>query len=364
MPMQLRGFFIWGFLMIFVGQLLYAPFALGSSHIIQKHQQLKEREQHLVAELIQLELALDKANRDYQKVQSQLGQIQSKVTVEEGKLAKSRQQLALCRKKLGQWVRHYYMEGQTQYLWILLGATDLRDFVNRLALVAMVISQSVGDINKTFSAQLAVQERANALEKLQNQLVDQRQRLEQTLQTTKQLQANRQQFLAAVRQELGASQGEVLRVVEDLHNSLKPLENVLARFQDAPWDRYRPDHLQWLGTKVEAQYSQQTLSKLLFGGAALGYPVQVKLANEQLTFQGTNQDHTPFSIAGQLSVSGGNVCYKPMSIEIGGDSLSPELVQLVAGKEGLTYPVGILMGWQLHNIQIKDGVAIFELVHT
>lgn len=361
--MKLRRPLFFTLITILLWQCLYLPFATaGSGEVLTQHHLLKQREQQIVAELVRAELAIDRTDREYNRVQASLVQTRLNIPTAREQLVKSKEDLADCRQRLSFWVRHLYMEGRTHYVALVLGAVDFGDFLNRLALVGMLVSRGVADLNKTLEAVEEVKKRAAELEKLEQQLVNQQNELTRALEQMKSLQQAKQQLLETTRQELGENHGKVMTVVGGLHNTLKPMENLLGRFKDAPWDQYRPDRLHWLGTKVKAEYSARTISKLLFSGVSLGHPVEAVFSNQLFIIKGTNQEQTQFAIAGELAVEGGNVCYKIKSIKIGEVSFDKELVQLIAGEEGLTYPVGLLMGWRLQDIQIEEGKAVFELV--
>ncbi len=361
--MKLRRCLIFVIIPVLLWQSMYLPLAsAGTGEVLKQHRLLKQREQQIVAELVKMELALDRTDREYARVQASLLQTRSNIPAAREQLARSKEILKHARQRLKLWLRHLYMEGRTHYLMILLGAVNLGDFLNRLALVGMLVSRGVADLNKTLEAVEEVKERAAELDKLERQLVNQQKELAGALAQMKSLRLAKQQLLATTRRELGENHGKVLTVVGGLHNTLKPLETLLARFKDAPWDQYRPDRLHWLGTRVKAEYSASTISKLLFSGTSLGHPVEAIFANQLLIIKGTNQEQMEFAIAGELTVAGGNVRYKIKSIQVGDMAFDRELVNMIAGEEGLIYPVDLLMGWRLQDIQIDEGKAVFELV--
>lgn len=363
--MQLYRCGLWFFLGQFLVQLLIPPATFGASTaLLKEHQQLKEREQQIVGQLLQLELAVDQAHREYQQVEARLAQTQSQIPQAQAQLGQARQDLKVRQQKLGLWLRHYYMEGQTHYLLIFLGATNLKDFVQRLSLVGLIIAQGIEDWRETRVALQTVDQKNLQLQKVKEQLVSQRQKMAAILRQAQERTAERQRYLQEVRQELGQREAGVLLVVEGIHTALQPLETVLTRFKDASWDQIRPDRLQWLGSRVKAEYSENTLSRLLFSGASLPYPVSVQLGEGVLILQGTNQEQIPFRIAGVLRVSGSDVCFKPSAIELGDMTLSQELVTKIGGSQGLVYPVGTLMGWKLQEIFLQRGKAVFELATT
>ena len=351
-----------GIIMLMILLQCFLPAAAASENILETHEKLRQREQEIVAELIQAELLLDRTNREYAKVQTTLMQTRAQLPTVQEKLMVSQNKLITCQQRLGLWLRHFYMEGQTSYLTILLGAIDLRDFINRIALVGILVSQGIKEYNNTLVAFDVVKQRTNELGQLEQTLVNQQKYLDVKKQQAITLQQNKQNLLERTRRELGENQGKVLAVVGRLHNTLKPLETLLARFEQAPWDQYRPDQMQWLGTKVRAVYKETTISKLLFSGVDQNYAARASFARQQLIIQGMNEENIPFTIAGQLVVTGQNVCYKIQSIRIGEVSLSPDLVRLIGGEDGLLYPLGRLMGWRLQHIQIEEGKAILELV--
>ncbi len=340
----------------------FLPAAVASENILETHEKLKQREQEIVAELLQADLLLNQTNRECTKVQTTLLQTRAQLPTVQEKLRFSQNELKNYQQRLSLWLRHFYMEGQTSYLSILLGAMDLRDFINRLALVGVLVSQGIKEYNATRVAFDSVRKRTNELEQLEQTLVNQQKNLDTKKQQAITLQQNKQNLLERTRRELGENQDKVLTVVERLHNTLKPLETLLARFEQAPWEQYRPDQMQWLGTKVKAVYKESTISKLLFTGVDQKYAARASFARQQLIIQGVNEDKIPFTIAGQLGVTGQNVCYKIQSIRIGEVSLSPDLVRLIGGEDGLLYPLGRLMGWRLKHIDIEEGKAILELV--
>ncbi|ABO49026.1 conserved hypothetical protein [Desulforamulus reducens MI-1] len=338
------------------------PAQANTGEVLKQHQQLKQREQQIVAELLQMELHVDRVNQNMQLVQLRLAKIQKTIPHAHNQLVQSKKKLKYSRQKLNIWLRHLYMEGRTNYLIILFGAENLGDFFNRLAMVGMLVSRGIGDYQRTYEAMGEVKKKTEELTKLEQQLVSQQNELTKDQKKIISLQMAKKQFLEVTRQEMGQQQDKILQVVEGVHRSLKPLETILARFKDASWEQYRPDHLEWLGTHVKAEYSQNTFSKVLFSGAGLKIPAAVTLRNQSLIIKGVNEEHLPFTIAGELRVNGNNVCYWLSSIQIGDVLLDEELVKKIAGENGLVYPLDILRGWRLKDIQIFDGKAVFELV--
>ncbi|GAB6158788.1 hypothetical protein JCM39194_19880 [Desulfotomaculum varum] len=331
--------------------------------VLKQHQLLKQREQQIIAELVKTELALDRLNLAYSRLQDELSQVRSSMPTARQQLDGAQERLRHCRKKLGLWLRYFYIEGRTNLILMLLGAVNTGDFFNRLSLVGVLVSRGMADLQQTLAAVEEVKQRAAALDQLEKKLTDKQRELAGTLAQTRLLQSTRQRLLSDTRRELGKHQEEVLAVVDGLHTTLKPLETILNRLKNAPWHKYRPDRMQWLGAGVKAEYSEQTLSKLLFTGAGLNQPAQVCLSNQLFIIKGANQDQTSFTIAGELKViDNDKVCYKIKSIQVGDVVFDKELVELISGKEGLTYPVGLLMGWRLRDIQIEEGKAFFALV--
>jgi len=335
----------------------------GSAEVLQRHRMLQQREQQMVAEMIQVEMALDRAKREHDLLAAKLAETRGLIPAAKEELAASEQKLGLCRQRLNGWLRHFYIEGRTNYLVILLGAVNLGDLLHRLALVGMLVSRGVRDVNQTIEAIAEVKQRTAELTRLEQQLTSQEHQAADLVQQALALQQTKQKLLDQIRAEFGENQSGVLAVVDGLQQTLKPLGTLLERFRDAPWDKYRPDHLQRVGTRIKAEYSQSTITRLLFGGES-GSSARAYLSDHLFTIKGTNQDQLEFTISGELSVRGGNVCYKPMSVVIGGIALSEDLVGSIAGKEGLVYPVGLLMGWRLEHIEIGEGKAIFELSPT
>ncbi|AQS60485.1 hypothetical protein B0537_03325 [Desulforamulus ferrireducens] len=338
--------------------------AAASENVLETHEKLKQREQEIVAELIQTELLLDRTNREYHQVLTTLNQTRAQLPAMQEKLALSQEQLNTSRQKLSLWLRHFYMEGQTGYLYILLGAVDLRDFINRVALVGILVSQGIKNYYDTMAAFDEVKQRTTELGKLEQTLVDQQKFLANKKEQIAQLQQSKQNLLTRTRQELGESQGRVLLVVERLHSVLLPMDTLLARFEHAPWEEYRPDQIHWLGSKVKVVYKDSTLTRLLFSGVEQRYAARASFAKQQLVIQGQGEDNIPFTIAGQLQVSGENVRYNIQSIKIGEYTLDADLVRMVGGDDGIVYPLGKIMGWRLQHIQIDEGKATLELVPT
>ena len=338
--------------------------AAASGNVLETHQKLKQREQEIVAELIQTDLLLERTDREYVKVLTTLSRTRAELPVIQEKLAVSRERLTTCQQRLSLWLRHFYIEGQTSYLYILLGAIDLEDFINRLSLVGILVSQGINNYHDTMMAFAVVKQRTEELGRLEQTLANQQKSLAAKKQQVELLQQSKQNLLTRTRQELGESQGKVLLVVEGLHNALKPMETLLARFEQAPWEQYRPDQIQWLGSKVKVVYKDSTFSRLLFSGVEQHYAARASFAERQLKIYGLGEGNIPFTIAGQLGVTGQNVQYKIQSIQIGDFSLDPNLVRLMSGDDGLIYPLGSLMGWRLQDIQIEEGKAILVLVPT
>lgn len=352
-------------LMFTLWQCFYLPVARANTgDVIKQNQLLEQREKQIVAEILQVELALDRANREQAFVQSKLSETRTGIGVSKENLHASEEKLRLRQQRLNIWLKHFYMEGRTNYLTILLGAVDLGDFVRRLALVGVLVSRGVQDVNYTVQAIKEVEQKSSQLAVLEQQLASQEQRLEEIVSQLLALQKSKQQILEQTRRELGDNQSRVLMVANGLHDTLKPLATMMERFRDAPWEKYRPDRLQVLGIKVRAEYSESTISRLLFSGVNSERLIKANFSNHLLIIKGTNEEQVPFTIAGELSVAGDNVRYRPKSIVIGDMALSKELVAGIAGEEGLLYPVSLLMGWRLYNIIIEEGKAIFELSPT
>ncbi|RYD03868.1 hypothetical protein N752_17455 [Desulforamulus aquiferis] len=257
--------------------------------------------------------------------------------------------------RLKLWLKHFYVEGRTNYLIMLLGAVDLGDFINRVALIALLISQGIKDVNLAQGAIDEVKERTNQLSELEHGLQHQEAEVVKIMQQDEALHRSKELLLEQVRKELGENQGRVLEVVAGLAEALKPLETVLERFRNAPWDKYRPDRLQFTGKRVQAEYSQNTISRMLFGAVTETNATRVSFADSMLVISGFSKEQVQFTIAGELFVEGGNVCYRLKTVTIGEVALSPELVQIIGGRQGLVYPVDLLMGWKLENITVHQG---------
>ncbi|CCO08229.1 coiled-coil domain-containing protein [Desulforamulus hydrothermalis] len=361
--MKVGRYFIFLLIPLLFWQSFFSAAASASTaEVLKQHQMLKHREQQIIAELVKTELALDRLNTAYSRLQAELLQVRSTIPAARRQLDGAQERLRQCRKKLGLWLRYFYIEGRTNFIFMLLGAVNTGDFFNRLALVGVLVSRGMADFQQTLAAVEEVKQRTAALDQLEKKLADRQRELAGMLEQAKLLQLTRQHLLSDTRQELGKHQEKVLAVVDGLHTTLKPLETILDRFKNAPWHKYRPDRMQWLGAGVKAEYSEQTLSKLLFAGTGLNQPAEICLSDQLFIIKGTNQDQTPFTIAGELKViDNDKVCYKIKSIRVGEVVFDKELVELISGKEGLTYPVGLLMGWRLRDIQIEDGKAFFAL---
>lgn len=341
---------------------ILAPWSYaGENEAIKQHNLLKQREQQIVAEMLQVQLQLEQTQRELVQVQSKLNQIRTEIPVSQQQLGESEKSLRLYMERLKIWLKHFYVEGRTNYLVMLLGAIDLADFLNRLTLVGILVSQGIKDVNKANEIIDEVKLRTNQLANLERDLQEQESKVVQIMERNIALRGAKEELLEQTKKELGENQRLVLSVVAGLYEALKPLENVLERFKDAPWDKYQPDRLQFTGKKVLAEYSQNTIARLLFQGMGQSNSTTVSFSNKMLVIKGASEQ-VKFTIAGELLVSEGSVCYKPKVITIGEIALTPDLVEMISGKNGLIYPVDMLMGWRLTNITVYEGKAVFELV--
>lgn len=360
--MVLRKFIVFTLIIVLTFNNVFLNISAGSTNdIIQQHQLLRDREQQIVAEMINIELKLERSQQELKQVQRKLAETRAELPTAKEQLIESEKLLNVYLDRLKIWLKHLYVEGRTNYLLILFGAVNLGDFLHRLALVGMLISQGIGDVDKAAVFMGQVKDKAKDLAELEQQLTSQEAQVEKMLLLSKKLLTEKEQLLKQTRLELGENQGKVLNVVSGLKEALKPLDTLLDRFRDAPWDKYRPDRLQFTGNRVKAEYNQNTITKLLFGGNGQ-QSVSASFSDNLFTIKGTTPDRVDFTISGDLSVLRGNVCYKIKSITLGNMPLSKELVESIGGKDGLIYPAEMLMGWQLSNIKIYEGKAVFELV--
>ncbi len=118
---------------------------------------------------------LDAAKAAYESISSQIGETDKKIADTQSELEKAQAHLSKCEVVLSRRIRDIYMNGQLNYLDVIIGAKDFNDFATRVELLRRVVNSDLELIS-------SIREERDKIDEAKKILEEERQRLA-TLQT-------------------------------------------------------------------------------------------------------------------------------------------------------------------------------------
>ena len=179
------------------------------------------RMEEVVSELRQLQIRLDEINARQAELDAAIADNQAKLAEEKANLER---RMNIFKKRL----RDIYINGQINYLDVLLGAKDFSDFSSRMFLLQKIISRDIAMLDAINKSMAEIEKRQEELDAQTKELDALRAELEVKRQEAEARREERAQLLYAAEEERSQVEGEYDRLAaisENIASMLRSLQN-------------------------------------------------------------------------------------------------------------------------------------------
>lgn len=179
------------------------------------------RMEEVVSELRQLQIRLDEINARQEELDAAIADNQAKLAEEKANLER---RMNIFKKRL----RDIYINGQINYLDVLLGAKDFSDFSSRMFLLQKIISRDIAMLDAINKSMAEIEKRQEELDAQTKELDALRAELEVKRQEAEARREERAQLLYAAEEERSQVEGEYDRLAaisENIASMLRSLQN-------------------------------------------------------------------------------------------------------------------------------------------
>ena len=177
------------------------------------------------AKLKQIQADLDTANARLQSIQTKQAEINAQIAQTQNEIVKMEAYLKTRQDVLNRRVRAIYMQGQLNYLEVILGANSFSDFANRVELLKRVIRSDYNLILEIQKQKAAIEAKKAQLEEDKRQLDALAAAAEKTRQETAKKKAEQQKVLDAAKSNKAAA----AQMEQDLNAQLASVRNLIQQ---------------------------------------------------------------------------------------------------------------------------------------
>ena len=197
---------------------------------MQKMQERKEkaRQRAAVASegLEEIQSRLNELQAQARELQAKSNALQAKINDNQAKLAKKKAEVEQRKKIYSQRLRQIYINGQVNYLDVLLGAKDFGDFSSRMYLLQKIISSDIAMLQQLQKDEAEIKSRQEQLDAEMKEIKSTKAELEAKRARANKLKEQRSYMLYKAQEEEQQSQSEYERLLAISENITAMLRNM------------------------------------------------------------------------------------------------------------------------------------------
>ena len=197
---------------------------------MQKMQERKEKARQKAAAasegLEEIQSRLNELQAQARELQSKSNALQAKINDNQAKLAKKKAEVEQRKKVYSQRLRQIYINGQVNYLDVLLGAKDFGDFSSRMYLLQKIISSDIAMLQQLQKDEAEIKSRQEQLDAEMKEIKSTKAELEAKRARANKLKEQRSYMLYKAQEEEQQSQSEYERLLAISENITAMLRNM------------------------------------------------------------------------------------------------------------------------------------------
>ena len=197
---------------------------------MQKMQERKEKARQKAAAasegLEEIQSRLNELQAQARELQAKSNALQAKINDNQAKLAKKKAEVEQRKKVYSQRLRQIYINGQVNYLDVLLGAKDFGDFSSRMYLLQKIISSDIAMLQQLQKDEAEIKSRQEQLDAEMKEIKSTKAELEAKRARANKLKEQRSYMLYKAQEEEQQSQSEYERLLASSENITAMLRNM------------------------------------------------------------------------------------------------------------------------------------------
>ena len=197
---------------------------------MQKMQERKEKARQKAAAasegLEEIQSRLNELQAQARELQAKSNALQAKINDNQAKLAKKKAEVEQRKKVYSQRLRQIYINGQVNYLDVLLGAKDFGDFSSRMYLLQKIISSDIAMLQQLQKDEAEIKSRQEQLDAEMKEIKSTKAELEAKRARANRLKEQRSHMLYKAQEEEQQSQSEYERLLAISENITAMLRNM------------------------------------------------------------------------------------------------------------------------------------------
>ena len=197
---------------------------------MQKMQERKEKARQKAAAasegLEEIQSRLNELQAQARELQAKSNALQAKINDNQAKLAKKKAEVEQRKKIYSQRLRQIYINGQVNYLDVLLGAKDFGDFSSRMYLLQKIVSSDIAMLQQLQKDEAEIKSRQEQLDAEMKEIKSTKAELEDKRARANKLKEQRSYMLYKAQEEEQQSQSEYERLLAISENITAMLRNM------------------------------------------------------------------------------------------------------------------------------------------
>ena len=197
---------------------------------MQKMQERKEKARQKAAAasegLEEIQSRLNELQAQARELQAKSNALQAKINDNQAQLAKKKAEVEQRKKVYSQRLRQIYINGQVNYLDVLLGAKDFGDFSSRMYLLQKIISSDIAMLQQLQKDEAEIKSRQEQLDAEMKEIKSTKAELEDKRARANRLKEQRSYMLYKAQEEEQQSQSEYERLLAISENITAMLRNM------------------------------------------------------------------------------------------------------------------------------------------
>jgi len=317
-----------------------------------------EDKQRLVAEILQIDTKLVLLRADKAQAEARLEKLKTDLNLAQQEKSRLTTSMAKEEEIVGQWLRFLVEEGSLTYLDVLLSATNLTDFLNRLDIIITLVDSNVRSLRQLQALTEQVEAKEEAFQARLQDIAATHATIEKNLQQTEQLRLAKSLALAEAEKKL-ADFPAVLALSQTWEQVLPDIDHCLNRLSKLPWSTIRPDNVQldYLRGQATVTFKDSTLEDIVNRSLSLSDRFRLRC---QPGFMILERPKLNYTLSFTIRPDKRRIIFEPHSVTISDTQIPDSALELLFKDRDLSLNIPLVAGLEITEAEVTRGeVQIF-----
>ncbi|HHW56890.1 MAG TPA: hypothetical protein GXX15_04295 [Clostridia bacterium] len=318
---------------------------------------LKEEEQRLVLELLDLEVEKVKAEKILEELSSEIENLN--ITIEE----KSRE-IQMVSKDIEKekdiirsWLRFLYMEGTNAILSLLLMAQNATELLHRIIYIDIITNYFYDKLDNLNRLVKYKKEEENKLSLQRQELLEKQKEQLEVLKKIEDLRVSKSKMLEDIKKRISDYQ-KIFSIADSFTNMFPSLDYLLSHLSQLPWDTLEYKDLSFSFFSITVSFTDEAVTKMVRSYNDKLKEVTVYFSKEGFTIK----DDDDYTLKGTFTIENDKIKLLINSLEMKDIKIEGQLLEKILQGYDTTVNIKIpFEGFKLKKVNPEEGYVKFVL---